>query len=50
MEKDEKIKKRLEQALSECARLREENARLRMLLNIGTDETVNSPHHDLPLS
>jgi hypothetical protein len=46
MEADEKIKKHLEQALSECDRLREENARLRKLLNIQPDETVNSPDHD----
>lgn len=49
MEQSERIKKQLEQALSECTRLREENARLRMLLNIQPDESVNSPDHDLSL-
>jgi hypothetical protein len=50
MEESEMIKKQLEQALSECARLREENARLRMLLNIQPDESVYSPDHDLSIS
>ncbi|HKX31235.1 MAG TPA: DEAD/DEAH box helicase family protein [Blastocatellia bacterium] len=49
MEENEEINRQLQQAISECARLREENTRLRMLLSIQSGET-NSPDHDLHLS
>jgi hypothetical protein len=41
----EDIKRQLEQALAECARLHEENARLKTLLNIQPDETIKLPDH-----
>jgi superfamily II DNA or RNA helicase len=49
MKDNEDVKQQLEQALSGCARLREENARLRTLLNIRSDEAAKSPDHDLHL-
>jgi superfamily II DNA or RNA helicase len=45
MQEADDIKRLLEQALAECAHLREENARLRTLLNIEADEIVTSPDH-----
>jgi superfamily II DNA or RNA helicase len=45
MQGAEDIERQLEQALSECARLREENARLKTLLNIQADETIKLPDH-----
>lgn len=45
MQEAEDIKRQLERALAECARLREENASLKMLLNIQPDETLKLPDH-----
>jgi hypothetical protein len=47
MQGAEDVERQLELALAECARLREENARLKSLLNIQSDETQNPPDYNL---
>ncbi|MCI0665328.1 MAG: hypothetical protein L0220_30065 [Acidobacteria bacterium] len=47
MQEREDLYEQLQRALSECARLREENARLRALLNLQADQTATLPKPDL---
>jgi len=50
MQEHEDLSEQLQRALSECAHLREENARLKALLNIQPDKTAILPDFDRPKS